>query len=616
MDSRIDEGILEQFQLPKYINNRTFAEAAETINKKFGDRADRASMETKEELLSRLADAQEFIKEQEQQTMDAMNANSQEVPDMMDGQIPEGGEEYMEDPYGPQNPEHAAQIEQQLMAEQMGGGMPEEEEMMGGQGPMMASGGFTPQSPQMGGARMPNMNIKSDPDLNNYNSGQPMPGLRSGQQPNLFKLGGILDRFKSNTEGLGEGSYDLSGGASGGDPMNLEGGVDMAGGAIDLIGGAFGRANNIDTSGASGKYIEEDKGMGAASGALKGVALGAKTGNPFIAAGAGVVGGLTGLLGAGKANREMVEANLNADLKANSAFHNTFPDGGSIFKKLSTSDVLNADYSPFRIRSGYFNKYSTQSSNDPTQASNDKKVIGEYANKALDWTKANAGSLLQTAPILHNLTHNINKAPVERGTRLGNRYEYNPIDREGLANQIKGLNTNRAISEMSGGNQAAAMANMQGSQVNRDNALSNAYLQHDTLNARDRQAGQQFNAGIDQSNVQMDNQFLERKEQTDAAYNTARAAKNNQLATDIGRFGKELTDKGTVGRMFGYSFDGKYLKNPNGESIDISGLPGISKNSKTFNALLETLSKAQIEELYKTMYENLGNFPSSDQSGK
>jgi len=88
--------IIKQFNLPKYIKGMVAAKASKAINDKVRDK------ETKEELLGRLAEAQEYVKMQEQLSQDSMRSsmdnNAQEVPDQMQGQIPEGMEEFMEQP--------------------------------------------------------------------------------------------------------------------------------------------------------------------------------------------------------------------------------------------------------------------------------------------------------------------------------------------------------------------------------------------------------------------------------------------------------------------------------------------------------------------------------------
>lgn len=55
--------IIKQFNLPSYIKGKTFAEASKLIEAKFKDREDTISNQTKKELLERLAQAQESLKE-------------------------------------------------------------------------------------------------------------------------------------------------------------------------------------------------------------------------------------------------------------------------------------------------------------------------------------------------------------------------------------------------------------------------------------------------------------------------------------------------------------------------------------------------------------------------
>lgn len=87
----MDIKIIKEFNLPPYIKNKSFAEASKAIDNKFKDRSDPSSTKTKEELLGRLAEAQEYIKMQE-----SLKANASQVPDNMNGSIPEGMEEFVQ----------------------------------------------------------------------------------------------------------------------------------------------------------------------------------------------------------------------------------------------------------------------------------------------------------------------------------------------------------------------------------------------------------------------------------------------------------------------------------------------------------------------------------------
>ena len=54
--------LIKKYNLPKYVKGKSFAEASKLIQKKFGDRTDPDSLQTRDEILSRLRDAQEEIK--------------------------------------------------------------------------------------------------------------------------------------------------------------------------------------------------------------------------------------------------------------------------------------------------------------------------------------------------------------------------------------------------------------------------------------------------------------------------------------------------------------------------------------------------------------------------
>lgn len=62
--------ILKKYNLPSYLKDKTFAEASKAINDKFMDRNDYVSKQTRNELLSRLAKAQEDLKQSESPSID------------------------------------------------------------------------------------------------------------------------------------------------------------------------------------------------------------------------------------------------------------------------------------------------------------------------------------------------------------------------------------------------------------------------------------------------------------------------------------------------------------------------------------------------------------------
>lgn len=503
MNEYIEEGVLDMFDLPAYVKNKSFAEAADIINKKFKGREDRVAQETKLDMLERLADAQEFVKEMNEERMIAMDANAEEVPDMMDGEIPEGADEFMA-PIPVGAPSGVPQT-----------GMPQ--------------GGGQIQAPQM--------NIDTQDDMNNYNDPNvPMQGLRSGETPNMFLLGGLLE-----------------------DGMFTDKASGLLGSGIDML-----NLNTEPTISETGNIGHVDQTSAIGSGALQGASLGMQTGNPLIAAGGAVVGGVTGLIGAKKTNKKVNKANRNLDFAKNSQFSNTFNTGGPMDEEKKT-----------------------------------------FAGKSLDWLGSNYGDILKTAPIVRNLTTSENRAVTPRGTRLDNRYDPTYVDKNALTNEISGANINRAITEMSGGDVGVARANLLGASINRDRALSNAYLQADMANRQENQTAQQFNLGVDQINLQQDERFIERKAQDDAAFNTARSARKAAIAEDIGAFGKERSDEQIVRGMFGYTRKGKYWVNDKGERLTGSQYKRMindlgSSQSFNFNVLGD-LTKRHFSQLAESI---------------
>ena len=62
---KFDKDISAQFRLPKYTQGMSFADATKAVDNRFKDRYDSVSKQTKEELMGRLKDAQEFVRSSE-----------------------------------------------------------------------------------------------------------------------------------------------------------------------------------------------------------------------------------------------------------------------------------------------------------------------------------------------------------------------------------------------------------------------------------------------------------------------------------------------------------------------------------------------------------------------
>lgn len=376
------KNLIEDFNLPKYLKGKSFAEASKAINKKFDGREDMHAEETKKELLDRLAKAQEYVKMQE-----SLKANSQEVPDMMNGQIP--------------------------------------------------------------------------------------------SEVNQHFLGGMV-------------------------------------------------------------FDEGTKAQSSIDGAIQGASTGMGLAGPWGAAVGGVLGLGAGLIGGGKQEekQQITPAGATNDFEGGG----DIGMAGAVFN--STKDFLDGKVGKGK---GFF-------------------------GKAGDWIGDNYGNILRSAPIASNAIQlkNLEKPDPVSLNRMDARYKTTPVDERTLENRVQNEanNTTRALANASNGSIGALRSNLLGSQLQKTNALSNAYMQADQVNRQENQAAQQFNQRTDMMNLRQDTVEQQMNDQNEGAYNSMKSALQSQLATDIGNFGKEKVNMKQVAEMFGYGWDGKYFVDKAGKKID------------------------------------------------
>ena len=491
--------LITQFNLPSYIKGKTFSDASKAIDKKFEGRNDKVSLETKEALLQRLSEAQEYVKMQQ-----GMQNESQQVPDQMNGQIPEGMEEYAQ--------------------------------------------GQQPQIPQN--------------------------DVPQGMEE--YAGGGFMEQSKAAFQADGAGPTGA-----------IVGGL---GTALDIGKTMFGNPN-VDTSGAVN--VEKKSGaMDALSLGAKGAATGATIGGPLGAAIGGVVGAGAGLIGANKHNKEAALANHNFTLAQNSnlregdfayggSLKNKFALGGGPDKSNYDAEVDNQNlkqqmtqrpaYNPVTANPLKASPITTDTqkilaSADPLKALKDytttvKPVDVEQA-KGLDWSKVGnvAANAMQYAPVASNLLDlkNLSKANTERGTRLDNVYKPNLLDESRYINQLNQQNTQRALTESSGGDLGALRSNLLAADINKKKAMSDVMSKADDVNRGEDRFAYQTGMQKDMFNTNLDQDFINRKAQDEAAYESTKGSLKRQLAEDIGAIGKEEVDKKLVKELFGYKWNGKY----------------------------------------------------------
>lgn len=475
-EGALNEDIVEKFNLPKYVKGKSFAEASKLIDKKFQDRNDQASLETKEELLERLADAQEYLKVQHEEISKSLMNNSQEVPEMGEGMIPPGAEEFM--------------------------------------GGNNMSG--IPDMGQMGGPEQP------------FD-----PGMMMQPGDNLFEEGGLVFDKENIGKSIGGvlGAYNLASGLSDHSEIDQS--------------GKSGRIGQIDSS----KTITGAIGSGASTGGTIGSVFGPL--GTAIGSGIGALaGGIGGVFSAIGKKKRATRANRNAAfIQSNelSREDNLFRWGGNGDERdpiQLTNELEPLGYSldSFDLEPSTLSKRGIVSLSKPP------------SRKSIPY-----GDILRLSPIIGNVTNRIKKPTTERGPRMDRKYQRDYIDQNSLYNQLNSMNVDRRLSESSGGNQGALMANMTGSHLNRLRGQSQIAQQIARHNAQQNAMAQQFDAGIDQTNMRMDAMYQENKARDRAAYETAKQAQRNAIFDDIGNIGRELGDKQTIRNIFGYNEKGEYL---------------------------------------------------------
>lgn len=513
-----NKDLISTFKLPLYIQGKSFAEASFLINSKFKGRNDMISNNTKNELLKRLADAQEYSKSQEQQ------------------------------------------VQQEQMA-------------MGGYTNQYNPGGFM-----------------------QYDTIDPNAGV--GYNSNL-----TTPISPETTDTLSSGFSDASSKTGG----KLSAALGAASTAIDLGKTAFGKPTQ-DTSGLAQSAKVNSGGMIAGS-AMKGASAGTIIA-PGIGTAIGAAAGLTaGIIGASKAKKAAIENTNNFALNTNrQTSDNYFAMGGQInqfnpgeypsFLNNFEPEIKKSNfYGPDRIPKPNISSDSTESIiapekiiEKPTQTlaefenyyQNNKsikpslgKTIEKYAKVAGKGIKSASkfasenSDLLRYAPAVAN-AYQLSQLKKPQGVRLDrmdNRYRPDYVDlaqQQNIVNQE--LNNTNSVIQQSGASQGQSRAAILGAQLNKTRALSSAYAGAQAQNAQQNATTQQFNLGVDQTNLGQSNQEREINDRNIGAYDTQKSQLISQIGNDLGAIGKEQLFKQYPKMMgLGYNWNGKYFINDKGD---------------------------------------------------
>ena len=191
------------------------------------------------------------------------------------------------------------------------------------------------------------------------------------------------------------------------------------------------------------------------------------------------------------------------------------------------------------------------------------KNVGDAASKAGTYLNENKGDILRYAPIAINAGQlaSLPKAEVESLNRLDNRYKPNYVDEAALQNiSRENYNmSNQALAGASGGSTSALRSNILGAGLNRNKALSSAYLKADDINRGQDATAQQFNAGIDKVNLQQSNSEKDINARNRAARDNEKSKFLTGIGTNLGEIGEDEFYKKIIGKMSKYDKDGNLI---------------------------------------------------------
>lgn len=534
----IDENMTKEMNLPSYIKGKTFASASKAIDNKFKDRNDKYSNETKNTLLDRLKQAQETLKQQEQQRAEqiaqSMQSNQQEVPDLMNGEIPQGMEEFTEQPKqffegGDLNLNEIANLT---------GGM---------------SGIAGKASPYLGAAtgalKLGSLAQGNGASTDKFSSS--LNGAMTGAQAGMAF--GPIGAGVGAALGIGAGLF----GANKAKKQELKNISNYATSINSQFDDKYAYGGNIKQFGDGGD-TEEDP-----------INPLLKPTNTIPQVGAYLKS--KNILPKPPLADDLIKPTTKEQIQAYQKAKGLVPDG--IFGKKSNAqfELDKKNWTP-EIPDTSMLKPQEQPFVEPTGV---KQGMEDYyqQNKTTDtsdtqdnqgnWLDRNGGKILKYAPVAMNA---LQLAKLKKPTnlylqRLDSRYNPEYVDEsqlQNIANQEM-TNTINSISQ-SGASQGQIRASLLGAGLNKTKALSDSYMKANAENRAVNDKAQTFNLGVNQFNTQTQHQEQENWEKNEANYRNEKSKYLSAIGTDLGEIGKEEIFKNQAEKMTGYSWMGDYLK--------------------------------------------------------
>ena len=503
---------MDMFNLPSYTKGKTFAEASKAIAKQFEGRTDKESLDTLNDLQSRLQSAQEFIK-------------SKSEPQAPTGQ-PTGQDAGQAMAYGGDTNDHFLGGIMKSIGGMFGGGAAGAAGDVAGEA---AGGALSGGIPGLGALQ------KAPEAISHFKDGNAakgimsaasgvasmIPGVGSIASPILDLAGGFIGNGDAKKEAqrieVGDTAsqhkqfnnrYANGGFMDNTDPNEL----------IKML------QSNIEPSGVVPLQTEGPQG------------------GPIL----------------NQAGRE-IQQNVGAGLK---------PYGVTGMRGLPATSVNSGIEAQGVVPLG-------ESAESQLQASAAKGLegllpVGQDSGQNEEGSGYDPSQLLRYAPAVTDAYQlaTLEKPEDVSRDRLGNRYQEQQVDERQLQKTVQeGINNQRdAILGSSGGSGSTARANLLGLSLQGTKALSSAMAQAGEQNRQDKRTGQQFNLGVDQTNLQQSNAAKLATEQNQGAYDAQKSQLISQLGSNLGEIGKEQLFK-KYPELMGMDFDslGKYLKTKKGK---------------------------------------------------
>lgn len=562
--------IIKQFNLPAYLKDKSFSDASKAIENKFKDRLDASSLNTKKELLQRLANAQEFIKAKEQEALNP-------TPDPM---------------------------------------VDQNQAFLGG---LFGNKTANSSSPDIGAGAIE----KAGGIGSNIN---PM-GLATGA---LGMVNNMSGENSTGSTGADIGSGALQGASAGmsfGPWGAAIGGV--LGGVTGLLGSnkAKKKQEELDARNALSSNLQYRGTDFAMGGKMNSYANGGPTNVPydmdlFRNIDSDNLNKFNFLFNNGPLLRGDLQASNLSDAPTNSAYGPNIPsiseeskgilnlfqtppgqDPTVVPKNPNTKPAISREkaspassLTPEGLNEDIFNNdfrgtsALTERTPDGPQANLwDKLRAGanDVSGAAGDFIKDNYADALRYSPVIANALQlrNLEKPEYERLSRLDSRYTPDYVDEAALTNKVSqaSANARRGLTEASGGDLGALRNSIKEAHLAEIKGLSDAYLQAENINRGENRAGQEFNLNVDRTNLQQSNREDEINARNEGVYESNKSALIGQIGQDLGNIGREERFKQMV-KQSGLCYDtrGAYICGTN-ERVSDEQLKRIEEDRKQSN---------------------------------